>query len=181
VRATRPDLDHATLLIIDMQEYFREIASSILGPLARLVESAHEKGLPVLYTQHGHRDPEVDGGMLFEWWEDHIIEGTHDWELISVVAPGPEDRIFRKRRYSAFRQTGLEEHLRAQGVTDLIIAGVMTNLCCETTARDAFVRDFRVFFLEDGTATASLDMHRATLQNLAFGFATILSCADLEI
>ena len=55
----------------------------------------------------------------------------------------------------------------------------MTNLCCETTARDAFVQDFKVFFLTDGTATASAEMHRASLTNLAYGFATLLSCRQL--
>jgi isochorismate hydrolase len=55
----------------------------------------------------------------------------------------------------------------------------MTNLCCETTARDAFVRDFRVFFLADGTATANHDLHLSSLKNLAFGFATITTFGEL--
>jgi isochorismate hydrolase len=54
----------------------------------------------------------------------------------------------------------------------------MTNLCCETTARDAFVRNFRVFFLVDGTSTVSEDFHISTLKNLGYGFATLLSCAQ---
>ena len=52
----------------------------------------------------------------------------------------------------------------------------MTNLCCETSARDAFVRDFRVFFLVDGASTVNEDFHLATLMNLGYGFATLLSC-----
>jgi nicotinamidase-related amidase len=51
----------------------------------------------------------------------------------------------------------LEKILRAKGIQDLIISGMMTNLCCETTARDAFMRDYRVFFLIDGTATGKED------------------------
>lgn len=51
----------------------------------------------------------------------------------------------------------------------------MTNLCCETTAKDAFVRDCRVFFLADGTSTVDEDFQLATLKNLAYGFATLMS------
>ncbi|KAM0923587.1 hypothetical protein ACQ4PT_005428 [Festuca glaucescens] len=76
--------------------------------------------------------------------------------------------------------TGLEETLRGMGVDEVIVAGVMTNLCCETTARDAFVRGFRVFFSADATATASRDLHEATLVNMAYGFAYIVDCERLE-
>jgi isochorismate hydrolase len=55
----------------------------------------------------------------------------------------------------------------------------MTNLCCETTARDAFVNDFRVFFLSDGTATVGQEMHEASLRNLEYGFATLLMCEEI--
>jgi isochorismate hydrolase len=55
----------------------------------------------------------------------------------------------------------------------------MTNLCCETTARDAFMRDYRVFFLIDGTATGKDDHQLATLKNLGFGFATLMTCDEL--
>jgi isochorismate hydrolase len=55
----------------------------------------------------------------------------------------------------------------------------MTNLCCETTAGDAFMRDYRVFFLIDGTATGKEDHQLATLKNLGFGFATLLTCEEL--
>ncbi len=51
-------------------------------------------------------------------------------------------------------------------ITNVVISGVLTNLCCETTARSAFVKDFNVFFLSDGNATASEEMHKATLLNL---------------
>ena len=80
-----------------------------------------------------------------------------------------------KNTYSAFHGTDLENKLRDLNITDLIIGGVMTNLCCETSARDAFVRDFRVFFLADGTSTISEDFHLSTLKNLGYGFATLIS------
>ena len=55
----------------------------------------------------------------------------------------------------------------------------MTNLCCETTARDAFMRDYRIFFMIDGTATRRDDLHLATLKNLGFCFATLLTRDEL--
>ena len=63
-------------------------------------------------------------------------------------------------------------------VTDLIITGVLTNVCCESTARDAFFRDFRVFFVADATATTEPELHTASLKNLAYAFAYVLTTED---
>lgn len=179
MRPTQPDLPHAALLVIDMQEYFRGIASPVLGRVGELIRQLRTAGIPIIYTQHGHEDPARDGGMLYQWWDELIMVGGPEWTLLPELAPAAEDRIFAKTRYSAFVGTGLHEHLRQTGITDVVIAGVMTNLCCETTARDAFVRDYRVFFLTDGTATASPAHHAASLDNLGYGFATLLTCAEL--
>jgi isochorismate hydrolase len=80
--------------------------------------------------------------------------------------------LLKKRQYDAFYQTNLAKMLRSQAVKQVVICGVMTHLCCETTARSAFVRGFKVFFTIDGTATYREDFHRATLLNLAHGVAT---------
>ena len=63
---------------------------------------------------------------------------------------------------------------------EVIVTGVMTNLCCETTARDAFIRGFRVFFSTDATATINAELHEATLKNMAYGFAYLLDCQRLQ-
>ena len=78
-----------------------------------------------------------------------------------------------------FRAGPLEERLRKAGVEDLIVAGVMTNCCCETTARDAFGRDFRVFFASDATAAADEELHEASLKNLSYAFAYVMSVRGL--
>src|SRR4030066_304174 len=90
-----------------------------------------------------------------------------------------KDEVLPKKRYSAFYETDLDSILRSRGIQDLIISGVMTNLCCETTARDAFMKDYRVFFLIDGTATRKSELHLATLKNLGFGFAYLITCDEL--
>ncbi|HNR14077.1 MAG TPA: isochorismatase family protein [Thermodesulfobacteriota bacterium] len=175
-----PRKDVAALLVIDMQMFFASLAREILKPLRHLIQTCRIQDVPVIYTAHGHRDPHKDAGMLGIWWHDLIIEGTGDHRIIKEIAPEPGEKVLPKRRYSAFFGTDLDQYLRGKGIEDLIISGVMTNLCCETTARDAFIRDYRVFFLADGTATIDPELHTATLKNLAFGFATVLTIADVE-
>lgn len=176
---TLPRLAHAALLVIDMQEEFRPIATPILSSLRAVIDACRANSVPVVYTQHGHIDPLRDGGMLSQWWGELIIKETPAWQLLPEVAPLPEEVVVAKTRYSAFFRTSLARSLRHLGVKDLIIGGVMSNLCCETTARDAFVRDFRVFFLADGTATSSPEYHCATLRNLAYGFCYLVTCAEV--
>ena len=171
--------DATAFIVIDMQKYFLGMVEAIVPRLKRVIGAFRKARLPVVYTQHGYNDPDRDSGMLGEWWGDPIIIGTTEWELIPEIAPLDEERVIPKNRYSAFYGTNLEMVLRSYGVSDVLIGGVMTNLCCETTARDAFVRDFRVFFLVDGTATVSEDYHLATLKNLAYGFAYLKECDDI--
>lgn len=170
-----PERGRAAVLFIDLQEYFREIITPILENIKKVIQAAREANIPFFSTQHGHA-PGEDHGILGRWWNDLIIRGSKEANLLPELALNPEDHLIPKSTYSAFHQTGLEEKLRKMGLTDLIIGGVMTNLCCETTARDAFVRDFRVFFLADGTSTIREDFHLATLKNLGYGFATLLNC-----
>lgn len=170
----------AALLVVDMLQYFSSIAKPILPALTGVVETCRSERVPILYTAHSHRDPKQDGGMLGEWWGDLILAGTREAEILQEIAPREGEKVLSKKRYSAFFGTDLEEQLRSLAIEDLIIGGVMSNLCCETTARDAFVRDFRVYFLADGTATSREDLHLATLKNLAFGFAYIVSCEEMK-
>lgn len=174
-----PEFSHSCLLAVDLQNYFKRIILPILKNLQRVIDSWRNLNLPIIFTQHGHKEPSKDGGELGRWWGELILEGTKEWEFIPEIKVGPQDLILPKKRYSAFFETNLEQILRAKGTRDLIISGVMTNLCCETTARDAFMRDYRVFFLIDGTATSRIDLHLSTLKNLGFGFAYLLTCDEL--
>jgi isochorismate hydrolase len=174
----RPEKGRTAVLLIDLEEYFRGLILPILGGLLEVIHAARKHRLPLLFTRHRHV-PGNDPGMLGRWWADLIREDTPQALLLPELAVADRDIVVEKDRYSAFFRTGLEETLRDLSITDLVIGGVMTNLCCETTARDAFVRDFRVFFLADGTSTAHEDFHQATLKNLAYGFATLLTCRQL--
>lgn len=89
------------------------------------------------------------------------------------------DKLVPKHTYNAFHGTDLESHLKATGKAEVIVTGVMTNCCCETTARDAFVKGFRVFFSSDATATRNEDLHTSSLKTLAFGFAYLVNVNSL--
>ena len=178
-RKGRIDLNHAALLVIDLQNYFHQIIQPVLGNILRVIQSCRQGNIPLIFTQHGHTKQASDGGVLGEWWGELIIKGTEDWIFLPEIKIEPEDIVLPKKRYSAFFETDLETTLQSRGIQDLIISGVMTNLCCETTARDAFMRDYRVFFLIDGTATGRSEFHMATLKNLGFGFAYLFTCDEL--
>ena len=178
-RMAMVDPEHAALLVIDIQNFFGRIVRPILKNLLRVIETCRQKDIPVVFTQHGHIDPQSDGGILLQWWGEVILHGAMDWKFLPAIKIESKDKILPKKRYSAFYETDLESFLRSRGIRDLVISGVMTNLCCETTARDAFMRDYRVFFLIDGTATGKDEHHLATLKNLGFGFAYLATCDEL--
>ncbi len=178
-KKTLIDQKHAALLAIDMQNFFHRIAQPVLKNISQVIQTCRQKDVPVIFTQHGHTEQDSDGGILGEWWGELIISGTEDWKFLPEIKIESKDVVLSKKRYSAFFETDLDKILRSRGIRDLIISGVMTNLCCETTARDAFMRDYRVFFLIDGTATARSELQLATLKNLGFGFAYLITCDEL--
>jgi len=178
-RKVKVDPEQAALLVIDMQNFFRGMVRPILKDVLRVIETCRKKDVPIVFTQHGHTEPRADGGALGQWWGEVILHGTADWEFLPEMKIESKDKIIHKKRYSAFFETDLERFLRSKGIRDLVISGVMTNLCCETTARDGFMRDYRAFFLIDGTATRKDEHHLATLKNLGFGFASLTTCDEL--
>lgn len=179
IRRAWPDPGKAALLVIDMQRYFVQIAEPILENVRSIHNACRLRGIRVVFTRHGHRDIARDGGMLAEWWGDYIQYGAPEWELLEDLSPLDGETVIDKDRYSAFAGTGLDERLRAQGIEQLVITGVMTNCCCETTARDGFDRDYRIFFMADATATMDEELHVASLKTLAYGFAHILNTKGL--
>lgn len=171
----------SALLVVDMQRFFLETASptftcggvAILPTVKRAIESFRRAGLPVIFTRHAHHPNDLDSGIMGWWWKGKCLEGSPESEIHPDLAPMPDEKVVIKHRYSAFYNTDLETVLRCLRVEDIVITGVMTNLCCESTARDAYYRDYRVFFLADGTGSISEEMHLASLRNLAFGFAYV--------
>ena len=174
----------AALVVCDMQAYFLDPAShayvpssgAILEGIVQLIELAYTFGRPIIFTQHlNNKD---NAGMMSAWWKDLITAENPRHRIIPEIDVSL-GTLIQKSQYDAFYQTDLDKLLRDKGVSQVIICGVMTHLCCETTARSAFMHGFEVFFPVDGTATYNLMFHRASLMNLAHGFATIVMMKDL--
>lgn len=180
-RSRNPDPKTSLLLVIDVQNYFSSMVNLILPQLLTTIDLCRRSSVPVLFTRHNHKSPS-DYGMLGEWWDnDLVLDGTVEAELMPEVRRlAGQHEVVEKNTYSAFENTGLQERLVEMGVKEVIVTGVMTNLCCETTAREAFVKGFRVFFSTDATATLDLELHEATLKNLAYGFAYLVDCDRLQ-
>ena len=175
-RDWQPSKGRTALLLIDLEEYFRDLIDPVLNNLLGVIETARSRRIPLVFTRHRHLEGK-DPGVLGKWWNDLIWEDTPEAQLLPELNVTPDEVVVEKDRYSAFHHTDLENFLKKWAIRDVVIGGVMTNLCCETTAREAFVRDYRVFFLADGTSTVSRDLHLSTLANLAYGFATLMTCA----
>ena len=182
--AMRLNTSACALLVVDMQRFFLDPASptfacggvAILPGVKRLVDAFRRASRPVIFTRHVHHPGDLDSGIMGWWWEGMCIEGSPESELHPDLVPLPGEKVVFKHRYSAFYNTDLETVLRCLRVEDVVVSGIMTNMCCESTARDAYYRDYRVFFPADGTGSVSEEMHIASLVNLAFGFAYVTTC-----
>ena len=198
------DLGHGrtALLVIDVQhEYFDpsgpafvEHAVDIVPAVNRLIDAFRGRGLPVIFLKHMNRADGRDAGRMGDFSspgdEDSFVEGTERVELIPELHVEPDDVVIVKRRYSGFLGTELEPVLRTAGAKAVVITGLMTSFCCETTARDAHGRDYEVLFVADanegpdlvdpaGAPVSHDGVLRATLTALGAGFAEIVTTDEL--
>lgn len=179
--------ERAALLVVDMQKFFLDPRSptytcggpAVLPGIQRLLAGFRRAGRPVIYTKHVHAADGSDAGIMGWWWKGMCVEGSPESEVADEIAPLPGEKVVHKHRYSAFYNTDLETVLRCLHIEDLVITGIMTNMCCESTARDAYYRDYRVFFPADATGSINEELHLASLLNLALGFASITTTAKL--
>lgn len=177
-------MEGAALLVIDLQRYFLDENShafvpnglTILPSVQSSIERFRTMGRPVFFTRYAVKEDETD--LIRNWWGDSVVEGSKESELMEVE-PLPGEIVIRKTRYNAFNGTNLLEELKKTQVKNVVIAGVLTHLCCESTARAAFEEGFNVFILTDGTASTSDALHLHSLQSLSHGFATPLTSSDL--
>ncbi len=106
--------------------------------------------------------------------------GSWEGDFYGDVRPEPGDPVVSKHRFNAFLNTDLDTILGAHGVRTIVMTGVATNVCVESTARDGFMRDYYVVFTDDGTATYAEEDHRATLRNIDRFFGQVVQLADLR-
>jgi bifunctional isochorismate lyase/aryl carrier protein len=172
--------EHAALIVIDMQRHFCDKESSffvpgsdeLAGKIRHLVDAFRRHDRPVIFTRHiDSNDPD---NLMLRWWAEKITE-KDPMSMIVDILDAKGSPVVIKHQYDGFLNTELEQLLRKENVRQVVICGVLTNLCCETTARSAFMRGFEVYFLKDGTATFTNQMHEAALLNLSYGFATLIT------
>jgi isochorismate hydrolase len=175
---------YIALLVLDMQDFFLEPVShayipsapAIIPNLSKLIAAFSQHHLPVIFTRHINTTE--NAASMSRWWRD-LITAEDPLSSITPQLDTTGQHVLIKSQYDAFYQTELEAILKEQDITQVVVTGVMTHLCCETTARSAFMRGFDVFFVVDGTATYNEAFHQASLRNLAHGFATLILTADL--
>jgi nicotinamidase-related amidase len=184
------------LINVDMQRCFVEgspLSSPdglvVLERINRLAEACRRAGILVVHTRGWMRPDGSNLGVMGEIVPPFIVglytEGTATAELHDSLVVETTDVILNKPRYGAFHGTDLDMVLRSRGIDAVIISGIATNICCETTAREAAQRDFRVFFLSDGTATKDMlgvtaeELQRATCAGIGMVFAQVLSVGEV--
>jgi ureidoacrylate peracid hydrolase len=196
---------HTALLVVDMQNDFiaegglvsrdgrdTSEAKALAGRLPSFITAAREAGVLVVFIRNIYTT--VGNWYLSDSWLELAVRRRaggytsipvcepNSWagDFYEDVRPAAGDPIVSKHRYSAFYNTDLDTILRANGIRTVLITGVVSNVCVETTAREAFVRDYYVVVPHDGAAAYSQADHEATLGNIDRFFGEISSLADLQ-
>jgi len=165
----------AALIVVDMLNDFVtgalkcKRAPRIVPNIQRLLDFARKKGIPVIYANDTHL-PSVD--KEFDIWPPHAVVGTKGAEVIDELKPAKGDYIVQKRRYSAFYGTDLDLLLRELHVDTLILVGLVTNVCIQHTAADAFFRGYQIIVPEDCVETLTEETQKSGIEYLK----TIYGC-----
>jgi ureidoacrylate peracid hydrolase len=188
------------LVVIDMQGTFCApgapaevpLSRELIGPINRLAAGLRKAGGQVIWVNHAN--VATTSGSDWSGFFDHFVAADVRKRTIHSLAPGREgqqvwagldvhaqDIHVIKNRYSALipGSSGLERILRSLGLETLLIAGTKTNVCCESTARDAMMMDFSVVMVPDACAALSDDEHRATLETIIQQFGDVLTVDDV--
>ncbi len=173
----RLNLSNAALITVDVQNYFFDTSSAaylpgaekIIPVIEKLVAKFVEREKLVISTLHLGASK-----MMKEWWGNQVSRKF----AVSSLTAEPSYVIY-KDTYDAFHQTELEKILHEHQINQVVLTGVMTHLCVETTARSAFVRGYEVIVVEDATWDKSDWYHFASLKNLAHGFAIVCKAEEI--
>ena len=193
----RLDPQRTAFVVIDMQSTFcapggaAEVPASrgIVEPINRLTLELRGLGVPVIWVLHANENSSgrSDWELFFNHFvADDVKEKTLEslavarQEIWSGLVVDPGDRTVLKNRYSALiaGSSHLERILRGMGVDSILIAGTKTNVCCESTARDAMMLDFKTVMVEDCCAALSDDEHRSALENMIQQFGDVMTSKE---
>ena len=189
--------DDAALIIVDMQNAFISKkgslakigvpisrTSTVIGPIKVLKAKCVSAGIPVIYIQHTHRADGMDMGLIDlvhpgTFANGHCFENTWDAEIIDELKPEKGDIVVKKYRFSGFFNTELNTILKALKKETLIVTGIATNVCVESTVRDAFYLDYNCFVPVECTASFAKEAEIGTIENFKFAFARVLCLEEM--
>ena len=184
---------NVALLVIDMQNGFCSDNGSVnavglpakrlqpaISPCVKLVAAARDAEVPIIFTRYGYRSDYRDGGlMVHELIPDlkngkTLIANTWDTDILDELAPRETDFVVDKNRPSSFYGTSLDGILKNLAIENLVVCGVTTNCCVETTVRDASQRDYRTFVVRDAVAEYEDDRHEVALKSIDMLFGHVV-------
>ena len=181
----RPDPGRAVLLVHDMERHFvnaftpdREPLTEVLANILLLREKARAAGVPVVYCAQPSGQSPQQRGLQLEWWGPGVADPAQE-VIVDELAPGPDDVLLTKWRYSAFQRTDLREMLRGWNRDQLVITGIYAHIGCLMTAAEAFQQEVQAFLAADAVADFSLEDHRMALSYAAKRCAVVDTSARL--
>jgi nicotinamidase-related amidase len=194
----RFDAAKTALVVVDLQNYFMAPGSPAEVPVARDIVPAVNKAADAVRTAGGtvawvgttsrgadvfwsHRHKELMSPEASSRQLELLDPDSDGFRLWDGLAAAPEDLRITKRFYSAMSQgsSDLETELRGRGIDTILIAGTVTNVCCESTGRDAMMLDFRTVMLADANAAKSRDAHVAALAGFLETFGDVMSVEEM--
>jgi ureidoacrylate peracid hydrolase len=151
--------------------------------LTRLIDEARRVGLTVVYVKTTHSEWTDTPSWLYRKSQQKELntcrEGTWGAEFYDGIAPRSDERIVIKHRYSAFINTDLNTVLKAKGIESVLTTGVATNVCVETTTRDAYMYDYYVTMVSDCSAAYDPKLHESTLENMRRHFGLVATSDEI--
>lgn len=180
------NIQKAALLIVDMQEFFLNpkshaylpAAEVIIEPIKRLQNEFKKNNRIVIFTKYGLEAKSKDPSIMDKWWGDSL-KITDPLAKIDPRFELKDAVVLEKTTYDCFKDTTLYNLLVENNCKQIIIAGVATHLCCETTARSAFCNDFEVFLPIDSLASYTEELHLNTLKAASHGFGIPITSNEL--
>ena len=194
------DAPATALLVVDMQKAFVAEGAPLEVPVARSIVPNINAIAAALRAAGGHiiwvKTTLTDASGASAWTVYHQNFFTPDkasYHRNAVSADAPwhdlygeldvqaEDRVFEKKRFSAFFSNApkLDDVLREKAIDTLIVTGTLTNLCCESTARDGMMSGYKILFPHDANATLTDEEHNGSLVNIAQGFGDVRASAEI--
>jgi ureidoacrylate peracid hydrolase len=188
-------VENTAVIVVDMQNIwlhprgvrYLPMSEDIVPRIQELLRFCHSNRVPVVYLHTTKRKDLADVGIfadikpqthnIDDEWSN--FEGSPGAEFYEPVKPAEGDLVVKKFRYSGFYGTQLENLLRALGRDTIAITGVATNVCCDCTARDGAMRDFKVLFLSDCNASFTREEQEATLSNFDKHFGVVMDSKTL--